>query len=215
MKAIIFDFDGLILDTESIWYECFREVLAVKGLDLTIEQFSNGIGTTSDYLYDFIRRNLPSPVSPEEIRKSAHGLFPAKMGEPILRDGVESYLKEANELGLKIGLASSSSRDWVEGYLKKLQIFDYFDAIKTRDDVVKVKPNPSLYLKTLEALSVSASEAVAFEDSRNGLLAAKAAGLPCIIVPNGVTAHLDFTDATHQITSMVEVKLGEVIKLVG
>ncbi|EKN69085.1 haloacid dehalogenase-like hydrolase family protein [Neobacillus bataviensis LMG 21833] len=215
MKAIIFDFDGLIVDTESIWYECFREVLAAKGLDLTIEQFSNVVGTTGDVLYDYIRRSLPSPVSLEEIRRSAHVLFSAKMGDPVLRDGVENYLKEANDLGLKIGLASSSSRDWVEGYLRKLQIFDCFDAIKTRDDVVEVKPHPALYLKTLEALSVSPSEAVAFEDSRNGLLAAVAAGLPCIMVPNGVTAHLDFTEAIHQIPSMAEVKLGEILKVVS
>lgn len=94
-----------------------------------------------------------------------------------IREGVKDYLSAAKEMGLKIGLASSSNREWVEGFLTKLQIIDFFDTIKTGDEVEKVKPDPTLYINALEALNVKGSEAVAFEDSANGAKAAIAAGM--------------------------------------
>ena len=215
MKAIIFDFDGLMIDTESVWYVCFKEVLAVYGLELTLEQFSKGVGTTGSSLYDYLEQNLSHPVPREEIKRAASQLFPVKMGEPLLRDGVKSYLREAKEMGLGIGLASSSSYEWVVGYLKRLEVFDYFDVIKTRNDVKNVKPDPELYRKALEALSVLPHEAIAFEDSFHGLAAAKACGIPCVVVPNNSTAHLDFTGAAYHLTSMSELGLKSVIEIVG
>lgn len=124
---------------------------------------------------------------------------------------MKEYLLEAKELGLNIGLASSSGREWVEGYLKKLNIFSYFDVIRTRDDVSRVKPDPELYVKAVEALGVAKSEVFAFEDSLNGLKAARAAGIQCVVVPNSVTAHLDFTDYSLKISSMSDLRLRQVL----
>lgn len=212
MKAIIFDFDGLIVDTESIWYESYKEVLSNYGYELELERFSKIIGTHDTEFFSYITRELQ--VEPGEIEKAARKLYSVKMGEPALREGVEDYLKEAKELGLKIGLASSSNREWVEGYLKQLNIFKYFDVIKTSNDVSEVKPNPELYLKAIESLGITSSEAFAFEDSLNGLKAARAAGLQCVIVPNPVTAHLDFTDYSLRLASMGERSLQDVINIV-
>ncbi len=213
MKAIIFDFDGLIVDTETIWFESYKEVLNGHGLELTLERFSKIIGTKATEFFSYIQQKLQ--VDSSVIEANAHELFHIKMGEPAPREGVEDYLKEAKELGLKIGLASSSSRKWVEGFLTKLNIIQYFDVIKTRDDVSKVKPNPELYLKALEALGVLPSEAIAFEDSLNGLRAARAAGLQCVIVPNPVTAHLDFQDYCLRLSSMGEKELKQVIQAIS
>lgn len=211
MKAVVFDFDGLIVDTETVWYESFKEVLSNHGLELSVKQFARVIGTDDADLYAFIEKNLSSPVESVVIKEAAHKLFAVKMGEPVLRNGVKEYLIEAKELGLKIGLASSSSREWVEGYLKKLNIFSYFDVIRTRDDVSRVKPDPELYVKAVEALGVAMSEAFALEDSLNGLKAARAAGIQCVVVPNSVTAHLDFTDYSLKISSMSDLRLKQVL----
>jgi putative hydrolase of the HAD superfamily len=211
MKAVVFDFDGLIVDTETVWYESFKEVLSNHGLELSVEQFARVIGTDDADLYAYIEKNLSSPVESVVIKDAAHELFAVKMGEPVLRNGVKEYLIEAKELGLKIGLASSSSREWVEGYLKKLNIFSYFDVIRTRDDVSRVKPDPELYVKAVEALGVATSEAFALEDSLNGLKAARAAGIQCVVVPNSVTAHLNFTDYSLKISSMSDLRLKQVL----
>lgn len=214
MKAVIFDFDGLIVDTETVWYESFKEVLNTYGLELSVEQFARVIGTDDADLYSYIEKNLPSPVESVVIKDAAHKLFAVKMGEPALRDGVEDYLIEAKDLGLKVGLASSSSREWVESYLKKLNIYPYFDVIRTRDDVSRVKPDPELYVKAVEALGVAVTDAFAFEDSLNGLKAARAAGLNCVVVPNSVTAHLEFTGYCLRLSSMGDIRLKYVLNLI-
>lgn len=215
LKAIIFDFDGLIVDTETIWFEAYKEILFNYGIELSLEQFSKVIGTDDTELYAYIEQNLTTPVDSMEIEASVKELVKEKLGLPVLREGVADYLREAKEIGLKVGLASSSGREWVEGFLTKLNIIQYFDVIKTRDDVHEVKPDPELYHRAVEALGVSPSEALAFEDSLNGLKAARAAGLHCAIVPNPVTAHLDFDDYSLRLSSMGEKALKHVLQVIG
>ncbi|MBS4213774.1 MULTISPECIES: HAD family hydrolase [Neobacillus] len=213
MKAIIFDFDGLIVDTETIWFEAYKEVLEKGyGINLTLQQFSKVIGTDDTELFAYIQENLSTPINSEVIENSVKQIVLEKMKEPAAREGVEEYLKEAKELGLKIGLATSSSREWVEGFLKKLHIFKYFNVIKTRDDVSKVKPNPELYIQAVKALGIKPSEAVAFEDSLNGLRAAREAGIHCVVVPNQVTSHLEFHGHSHRLSSMEEINLKQLLQ---
>ena len=207
IKAVIFDFDGLILDTETIWYEAFKEALLQFEVDLTIEQFALVIGTDDTVLDQYILNNIKKSSTIHEVKELAKKLFDEKIGQPLLREGVEDYLLAAKEAGLKIGLASSSKRSWVESYLSQLGILSYFEVIKTRDDVTTVKPDPELYLQAVHALGISAEEAIAFEDSLNGLKAARAAGLKCVIFPNPVTGHLAFEDYSLRFSSMAERSL--------
>jgi putative hydrolase of the HAD superfamily len=109
--------------------------------------------------------------------------------------GVPGILEEARLLGLSIGLASSSNRTWIERHLQAKGIRSFFESVRTSNDVEKVKPDPALYRLSLEALGVRPEEAVAFEDSLNGMRAAKAAGMHVVIVPNEVTKHMDFIGA--------------------
>ncbi|WP_088072264.1 HAD family hydrolase [Gottfriedia luciferensis] len=211
IKAIIFDFDGLIVDTESVWFEAYKEVLLQYEVELTLQKFSEVIGTTDEILYEYINSNAKVPIVREKIEQLVKEIVKQKLIKPVLRENVEDYLKSAKNAGLQIGLASSSSKEWVESFLKKLNIFDYFSVIKTSDDVSKVKPDPELYLKAIEELGVQVNEAIAFEDSLNGLIAARKAGLKCVIVPNSVTTHLEFENYSLRLSSMAEKTLDDVI----
>lgn len=211
IKAIIFDFDGLILDTETLWFECYKEVLRQYDLDLSLSIFSQVIGTTNEKFDEYIQEKLQDRVSLETIYEQARALHEEKRQHLDLREGVLEYLKEAKELGLRIGLATSSSMAWITPFLERFNIRSYFDSIKTRDDVTKVKPDPELYLKTLDALGVEPTEAIVFEDSLNGSQAAIRAGIPCVIVPNPVTKDLEFKDYALMIESMGKHSLKEII----
>ncbi|MFB7140814.1 HAD family hydrolase [Gottfriedia sp. NPDC056225] len=212
IKAVIFDFDGLIVDTESVWYEAYKEVLNRYEVELTLQKFSEVVGTSDEILFEYINSNLKEPIEKENIEQMAKELVDEKLLEPVLRESVEDYLISAKNAGLQIALASSSSREWVQSFLEKLNIYKYFSVIKTKDDVAKVKPDPELYLKAIEEIGVDVTEAVAFEDSLNGLIAATKAGLQCVIVPNSVTSHLAFENHSLRLSSMAEKSLEDVIE---
>jgi HAD superfamily hydrolase (TIGR01509 family) len=121
--------------------------------------------------------------------------------------GVEAYLQAGQARGLKIGLASSSSCDWVTTHLNRLELTHYFDAIVASDDVRRTKPDPELYLTACEWLGVQPHEAVAFEDSFNGLRAAKRAGLYCVAVPTEMTRRMPFDAADLMLDSLAGLPL--------
>lgn len=194
IKAIIFDFDGTIIDTETAWYHAFRDAYLEHGVELTLEQYSGCIGTSLHNFnpYEYLMTDLKLPIDKDTFRESVHLQHTSLMQSEQVRSGILDYLNDAQDSGMRIGLASSSPRAWIDKYLEQLEIAHYFETIRTADDVAKVKPDPELYMQTLAALGVEASEAVAIEDSPNGARAALAAGMSCIIVPNTITKSLDF-----------------------
>ncbi|PNB76973.1 HAD family hydrolase, partial [Pseudomonas sp. FW305-BF6] len=105
-------------------------------------------------LFSYIEENCSIPFDRESLESKVSGVVQVKLGDPVLRESVEDYLIAAKQAGLKIGLASSSSRAWVEGFLKQMNIYDYFEVIKTKEDVSDVKPDPELYMKAIEALGI-------------------------------------------------------------
>jgi len=212
ISAIIFDFDGLIIDTETAWYEAFKEALNFYQAELPLEEFAKCIGTDDTVLYAYLKEQLGESCNTEEIKTRAYGIHKEKMAAAQAREGVKEYLDEAKSSGYKIALASSSSREWVTHFLGELGLLNYFEVIVTRDDVEKVKPAPDLYLKAVDALNIEPAEAIAFEDSLNGLNAAVAAGLKCVIVPNPVTESLAFDKHALRLKSMAEKRLVDVIR---
>lgn len=210
IKGIVFDFDGLIIDTESAWYLAFKEVFQGYNVEFPKEIFVTCIGTDDSTLKAFIEEKLGADEI-EKIMNLVNENLKARTLLLDIREGVREYLEEAKALGLRIGLASSSSREWVEGFLRQFQIIDYFEVIKTGDEVEKVKPDPTLYIKAVEALNIKPDEAVAFEDSANGAKAAVAAGLKCVIVPNEMTKEINFEKFHVRIHSMSEMSLAQVI----
>jgi HAD superfamily hydrolase (TIGR01509 family) len=213
IRAVVFDFDGLIIDTETPEYESFQEMYRDHGTELTMDLWGKCIGTDGSAFepYAHLEQLLGKPIEREAVRKLRRERYKERMREVQPRPGVIDYLEEANRLGLHIGLASSSTREWVTGYLRQYQLIDYFKCIRTRDDVEKVKPDPALYLKALNDLGVQPAEVIAFEDSPNGCLAAKSAGLHCVIVPNDITGLLVFGEHDLRLTSMSSMSLTDVI----
>ncbi|UZJ78279.1 MULTISPECIES: HAD family hydrolase [unclassified Fictibacillus] len=212
IKAVVFDFDGLILDSETSVYNAIQEIFTEHSCNMPLELWQQCIGT-KDFLdpFEYLEEQINKKVDRKGLRAKHHERVLSMLeGEKPL-PGVEDYLEAAKELGLKIALATSSSRQWVTGHLEKLNLLSYFDCLKTADDVEHVKPDPALYLEAVKCLGVKPNEAIAFEDSANGARAAKAAGLYCVVIPNEVTKGLAFGDVDHQMESLAEVQLKELM----
>jgi HAD superfamily hydrolase (TIGR01509 family) len=198
IRAFLFDFDGLILDTELAsragWELLYRE----HGHELPADLWATLVGTTHapwDPMAH-LEELVGEPLDREALNalRSAHEIALIEAEE--LRPGIEEYLAAARQLGLKRAIVSSSSRRWVDMHLQRLEEAVGWDAICTADgDAARAKPAPVLYVEALELLDVPAAEAVAFEDSPNGVLAAKAAGVFCVAVPNEVTRELGLEEA--------------------
>lgn len=208
IKAIVFDFDGTIIDTETAWFIAFREHYKEHGVELTLEQYSGCIGTSLHKFnpYEYLMAELNLPIDRDAFRQSVRSLHAELMEREEVRAGIATYLEQAKAAGLRIGLASSSERVWVDRFLRQLGLTDYFACIRTADDVGKVKPDPELYLQTLDCLGAKPEEAIAIEDSPNGLKAALAAGMHCVVVPNAITKHLEFEQSSYRLGCLTELE---------
>src|SRR4029077_14186613 len=158
------------------------------------------------HLEERLGRPLPQEVVDRRIGRRTE-LIQAQQVLP----GVLQLIDSARAAGLKIGLASSSTGDWVSGHLARLGILDRFDCLRCRDDVVNAKPQTDLYLAVLDCLRMSTSEAIAIEDSPNGVTAAKQAGLKCVAIPNPITARLDLSQADLVIGSLARITLSTLL----
>lgn len=214
IKAIVFDFDGLIIDTETPAYEAFREVFHTYGVELSLDTYAQCIGTTFAVFnpFNYLTERLGREIGIEAVKLQVEERHQQLLEQATLRPGVLDYLNFAQENGLRIGLATSSPLSWINPYFDRFDLRPYFNSITTADEVANVKPDPELYLKSLAKLDVAGSEAIAFEDSLNGLLAAKAAGLHCTIVPNPSTQHFPFRHHDLMLGSMDEMPLADVIR---
>lgn len=213
IKALIFDFDGTIIDTETAWFVAFQEAYKEHGVELTRELYSQCIGTnlTEFDPYEYLITEKKIPLDREIFRNTIHDRYSILMEHETIRPGVLEYLEAAKEAGLRIGLASSSPMKWVEKYLELLHIRDYFECIRTADHVTLVKPDPELYVQTLDCLQVQPNEAVAIEDSLNGAKAAAAAGMHCVVTPNEITRFMEFDPAFHRAESLSDVDFEQLI----
>ena len=213
IRALIFDFDGVILDTETPDFVSCREVFVDHGAELSLEVFAQAIGTGPGALdvYAHLGSLAARTIDVDSVRFSRRARHEALIAVEVIMPGVEAWLAEARRLGLKLGIASSSTNDWVEGHLERLGLGSAFDCIRCRDDRTPAKPAPDLYLGACEALGVAPSEALAVEDSPNGIAAAKAAGLLCLAVPNSLTAALDLSRADFYLDSLAGGTLEDLI----
>ena len=216
MRAIVFDFDGLILDTEEPIYRSWLEVYQAHGEELPFEKWVQIVGSTTagfhpqHHLEERLGRPLPKEVLDRRIDRRTELV----LANAVL-PGVVDHLDAARDRGLRLGVASSSTADWVRGHLARLGILERFDCLRCRDDVARAKPEPDLYLAVLECLGVPAGEAIAVEDSPNGVTAAKRAGMRCVAIPNSITERLDLSQADVVLTSLAEVTLAQLLERLG
>jgi HAD superfamily hydrolase (TIGR01509 family) len=208
IRALIFDFDGLILDTEWPDFRSWQAIYRAYGCTLSRDEWSRWIGTLGLFdPYAHLEKALGRTVDRAEVRARRRAHFDALLsGQPVL-PGVVSLLEAARERGLKLGVASSSPRSWVCGFLEPLGLASSFHTVQCSDDVGATKPDPASYLAALAALGVAPSQAIALEDSPNGVLAAKRAGLYCVAVPNSMTRGLAFDRADLQVDSLADLSL--------
>ena len=216
IRAVIFDFDGLILDTEAPEFQTWQEIYQVHGCELLLEVWATGLGTSADAFdpYTHLEAQLGRLIDRAAIRQQRRQRYLELLGAKVVLPGVREYIAEAKRLGLQLGVASSSSRTWVVGHLSELGLSAYFDCIKCRDDVPRVKPDPALYQAVVEAFALQPHQAIALEDSPNGITAAKRAGLFCVAVPNPLTRHLSLAHADLLVSSLADLPLQHLLERV-
>ncbi|HVZ79405.1 MAG TPA: HAD family hydrolase [bacterium] len=213
MDLLIFDFDGLILDTESADFQATSELYASHGVELPLELWARNVGTQNGHfdVYGYLEERSGKALDHAKVRQERHRRV-LELLEPMPpRPGVVEYFEEARRQKITLALASSSPQDWVMGHLARLDLSHWFHSIRTANDVENVKPHPELYELTLMFMGVRPERAMAFEDSPNGIAAARAAGVYCVAVPNSVTRNLPLDHANHRIESMAEVSLRELL----
>jgi HAD superfamily hydrolase (TIGR01509 family) len=198
----------MIVDTETPEFTAWQSVFQAHECDLHPLDWVHCIGTNNALdphllLEEKSGRTLDRVEIQTRQRESAEELLSAVR----LCAGVADLIAAARLRGLKLAVASSSSRKWVLRWLDQFGLSSYFDVFKNRDDVEKVKPDPALYLQALVELQVSADEAIAFEDSLNGLRAARAAGIFTVVVPNAMTRHLALGEADVLLDSLEQFSL--------
>jgi len=194
LQGILFDFDGLILDTETPVFQAWKMKFREYGQELALEQWGQIIGKSSDELGPLagFLKNFPDAKAKQQIldEVSSEEQSLIKQQQPL--PGTEVLISKAHQSGVKLGIVSSSNQDWVHQHLRRLELLDYFDHTSCADEVEKAKPDPALYHLGLEKMGLEPDRVVVLEDSPHGVLAAKRAGLYCIAVPNQLTRQLTF-----------------------
>src|SRR5487761_781656 len=213
IRALVFDFDGLILDTEEPIYRSWLEVYQAHGETLPFERWVQTVGSTNTQFHPqhHLEERLGRPLAQEVLDVRVGRRTEMILAQQVL-PGILQHIDDAGALGLKLGVASSSTRHWVGGHLERLGILGRFDCVRCRGDVNPANPAPDLYIAVLDCLGVSPAEAVAIEDSPNGVMAAKQAGMFCVAIPNSITASLDLSQADLVLRSLSDVPLRELLQ---
>ena len=214
IRAIIFDFDGLILDTESPMRTAWLETFAEHGLAVSAEQWASLLGASADppEAYELLEKHLDTAIDRTAIHDHVMERELQLLESEDVLPGIRELIGEAKAADLSLAVASSSERSWVHGLLTQHGLIESFEAIVCAEDVAQTKPSPDLFLKALERLDVEASEAIVFEDSEHGIRAAMAAGVFRVAVPNKVTKCLSFPDADIVASSIAEYSLQQYIE---
>jgi HAD superfamily hydrolase (TIGR01509 family) len=218
IRGLIFDFDGLILDTEGPIFHSWQTLYQAHGSQLALATWAEeviGKAEGSFDLFDLLEEQIGQPVERTELNQQRRASEAELIARQPVMPGVHAYIKSARQLGLKTGLASSSSCRWVTGHLDRLGLLSSFDVIRAADDVSITKPDPALYLSVLAALELRPEQALAFEDSPNGVLSAKRAGLYCVAVPNELTRQLPLDQADLRLDSLTDLPLPNLLSIVS
>jgi len=213
IRALLFDFDGTLVDTESIDLRTWTEVFEAHGVTVPLDRFVLRIGTlTGPDELDELDALLEAPCDREAVQATRRRRELELLELEPLRPGVRELIEDARDLGLDVAIVSSSSRCWIDSNLERLDLVDGWATVVCADgDATRCKPSPALYLEALELLGVGPDEAIAVEDSPNGIASARAAGIFCVGFPNEVTSALDFSHADLLVESFESVRLADLL----
>ena len=207
IRGLIFDFDGVLVDTEWAIYQSWVHLYAREGQEISIATYAPCLGAGYSHwdpaahlekltgkTYDW-EKETPLRQARIEADLATRGLMP----------GAEELLQWCEEQGIPMTVASSSSRRWVQGWLERLGIYDRFQGVFCRTDGYPVKPNPALFLAAQECLQLPKEACLIIEDSENGTIAAQNAGIPCVAIPNRMTTASDFSRAAYRRESLADL----------
>lgn len=213
IRAIVFDFDGLILDTEGPVFTAWQEEFDAHGCPpLTIEEWAKEIGTVGGLdMVTLLRERATEPFDEHVMQERRRARRDELLEDESVRPGVLDWLDDADALGLACAIASSSETGWVYPHLDRLGLRERFAYIACYGDGIAAKPAPDPYLAACAGLGVAPADALAVEDSPHGVTAAKRAGLTCVAVPHEITAQLDLSGADVQLPSLATVRLRELL----
>jgi HAD superfamily hydrolase (TIGR01509 family) len=209
-QALIFDFDGTVLDTEMPVYRGWADLYAEHGQEIDLVWWQTIIGTNDEPDLFAMLEALVGPLDPSwrEWRRTRRDEL---LHAEVVRPGVLEWLDEADALGIPVGIASSSPIDWVERHLDRLGLLERFACFACCNDVIPAKPDPTSYRLACEALHARPDRSIAVEDSPHGIAAATGAGLFTVAVPHGLTSSLDLTRADLVLPSLADVSLQELL----
>ena len=218
--ALLFDFDGLVLDTESCTYEAVADAFAEHGLALDLASWQAILGTADHpHWTEMLSERLGRPVDRAALTARREEARMAVLLTLPPCAGVEDLLDAAAGAGVPTAVASSSAAGWVVGHLERLGLADRFTAVATSDDVGgdprRTKPAPDIFLAAAAKVGVAADRCVVLEDSPNGVAGARAAGMAVVAVPGPMTRGLDFTAADLVVPSLAAVDLATLASVVS
>lgn len=214
IAALIFDFDGLILDTEMPLYTTWRDIYAERNCELPIERWIDVLGRGSAYFdfYGHLEALSGEPVDRVALKATVSQRARAKIDVAAVRAGVIDHLDAGEQRGLAIGLASGSSLAWVSEHLQRLGLADRFEHMVTHEHTDRHKPHPDPFLRCAALLGVEPARCLVYEDSPNGIAAAKAAGMYCVAVPTEMTAPLELAEADVRVESLDALPLADLLQ---
>ena len=216
IKALLFDFDGLILDTETTEFRVWQSIYREYGQEMLPETWGQVVGGYGISNFDgavHLAELVGDGINVKELRARFRSESDAMILQQSVLPGVVDYLDEGQRLGLHLAVASSSPHSWVDTHLARLELADRFDVIICGDDVPpgRTKPHPDLFLKALDAMGIQADEAIVFEDSPNGVKASITAGIFVVLIPNPVTVLLKTDGADLSLSSLADMPLPDLL----
>lgn len=214
LQAIIFDFDGLILDTESTLYASWQHLFQEHGHAFPLERWAANVGGYQYDVFDPVQHLeflTGRPVDREAVNDARRAWYLDRVHQLDVMPGVREAVVAALGRGLRLAIASSSSRNWVFGHLERLRLAEYFEVLCCGSEVDAVKPDPALYHLALQRLSLTSGQAFVLEDSPKGIAAARAASLYCVAVPNPVTRMSPLDGCSRRIDSLAAMPFSQLI----
>ena len=205
--AVIFDMDGVLLDSEPLHYEAVRLILEEQGVEFPLEDYFRYLGTTLTSTWDDLCERYPITMAFEEFesRYNTDVLAQYLAGAPLIR-GARELVQQLHEAGIPIAVASSSHRQWVEAALTGAGLREYFDQTTAGDEVAMGKPSPEIYLKAAQKLGFEPANCIAVEDAPAGVESATAAGMRVVLVRSELTNELDLA-SDWQVDDLTEFEL--------
>ena len=209
MKAVIFDMDGVIIDSEPIHFETDMEMMKYLECNISKEELEKYVGTTNEYMFSDIKKNYNIEKSVEDIINYRAEIIKNKIIQSDLEpiEGIRELLSELKKKNIPAAIASSSPKDFINVVVSKFKLQEYFKYIVSGEEVANGKPAPDVYLETAKKLGIFPTDCTVIEDSKNGVLAAKAAGMKCIGFQNLNSGNQDLSKANIIVKSIAEIKL--------